>query len=384
MTDDRLKIAVPKEITNFESRVALIPALVQELTKLGCTVLFEKGAGIAANYPDDQYADTHFYPDAKSLYQEADIIFKVQPPLKQEISFYKKNSILVSFLFPNWHPSCVTALRDNHITSFAIENIPRISRAQAMDALSSQATVSGYKSVLMAANMSSRFFPMLTTAAGTIKPTQVLVIGAGVAGLQAIATARRLGAIVSAYDIRAAAREQVESLGAKMIHIDLQADAAGGYARELNNDEKIKQQNALSEAIAKADIVISTALIPGKPAPKIITQQMVERMSVGSIIVDIAAEAGGNCELTRPNEKILHHGVTIFGPTHLPSLLAHDASKMYSKNLIQFLKLFVKEGKLAIDWKDEILAQSVLTHEGHIVHQPTRTLIEGKEACLSA
>lgn len=378
-----MKIAIPKEITSLEHRVALTPAMVQEIKKLGCTVLFEKSAGAAADYLDEQYENVQFYSDAKSLYQDADIIFKVQPPVEQEISMFKKNSILLSFLLPTWYPKCAAALRDNHITSFAIENIPRISRAQAMDALSSQATVSGYKAVLLAANMSSRFFPMLTTAAGTIKPVQVLVIGAGVAGLQAIATAKRLGAIVSAYDIRAAAREQVESLGAKMIQIDLQGDAQGGYARELTEDEKLKQQDALAAAVAKAEIIISTALIPGKPAPKIISQKMVEMMSPGSLIIDIAAEAGGNCELTRANEKISHNGVTIYGPTNLPSLLARDASQMYAKNLVNFLKLIVKEGKLTMDWEDPILAQSVLTHEGVIKHLPTRELIEGTQKCLS-
>lgn len=372
-----MRIAIPKEITESEQRVALVPAMVTELTKLGCTVLLERGAGASAHYVDDHYQNVQFYPDAKSLYQDADIILKVQPPLEHETMLYKKNAIVISFLFPTLHPKRTIALRDQHITSFAIENIPRISRAQAMDALSSQATVSGYKSVLIAANITNRFLPMLTTAAGTIRPTQVLVIGAGVAGLQAIATARRLGAIVSAYDIRPAAKEQVESLGAKMINIDVQADASGGYARELNEEEKQKQHAALSNALMKAEIVISTALIPGKAAPKIITRQMVESMMPGSVIVDIAAEAGGNCELTQPEKEINHLGVTIFGPINLPSMIARDASSMYSKNLVNFLKLFVKEGKLSIDWKDEILAQSILTHEGEIKHQSTREHIEG-------
>ncbi|MHB1947804.1 MAG: Re/Si-specific NAD(P)(+) transhydrogenase subunit alpha [Gammaproteobacteria bacterium] len=377
MPANQLRIAIPKELTSSEQRVALIPAMVQEISKLGCAVLIEKNAGVAANYADEQYENVQFYSDVKKLYQDADIILKVQPPLEHEVAHYKKNCIIVSFLFPAWNPKVIAEIRDRHVTSFAIENIPRISRAQTMDALSSQATISGYKAVLIAANMSSRFFPMLTTAAGTIKPTQVLVIGAGVAGLQAIATAKRLGAIVYAYDIRAAAREQVESLGAKMIAIDLQADAKGGYARELNENEKIQQQQVLADAIAKAEIIISTALIPGKPAPKIITKAMVELMSPGSLIVDIAAEAGGNCELTIANEKIIHQGVTILGPTNLPSLLARDASMMYSKNITHFLKLLIKEGKIAINWEDEIIAQSVLTHAGVIKHQPTYAIIEG-------
>lgn len=364
-----MKIAIPKETTYLEHRVALTPPMAQELTKLGCKVLLEKNAGSAAGYADNQYENVEWYSDTKSLYQNADIILKVQPPTEEEIVLFKKNSILASFIFPAWYPKRVTSLCEHLITSFAMENIPRISRAQAMDALSSQATVSGYKSVLLAANIHNRFFPMLTTAAGTIKPTQVLIIGAGVAGLQAIATARRLGAMVSAYDIRSAAREQVESLGAKMININLEADAVGGYARELTEEEKLQQQAVLADAIAKAEIIITTALIPGRPAPKIITKEMVELMSPGSLIIDIAAEAGGNCELTAANKQIQHHGVTIYGPTNLPSMVARDASNMYSRNLVSFLKLLIKDGALAINWEDEILAQSVLTHEGVIKHQ---------------
>lgn len=305
-------------------------------------------------------------------------MLKVEAPLPEEISLLQKNTILIGFLHPTRYLDRVVALRDRTITSFAMENIPRISRAQSMDALSSQATASGYKSVLLAANMFDRFFPMLTTAAGTIKPANVLVIGAGVAGLQAIATARRLGAIVKAYDIRSTTREQVESLGAKMINIEIKADAAGGYARELTAEEQQAQTAALHDAIAKTDIVITTALIPDKPAPKIVTRTMIETMQPGSVIVDIAAEAGGNCELTEANQVIDHQGVKIYGPINLPSMLAHDASSMYAKNVVNFLKLLIKDGKVAIDWADPILAQSVLTHEGSIKHQATNELIQGK------
>lgn len=378
-----MKVAIPKEKRISENRVALIPSMVKELINLGCDVLVERGAGVAANYPDEKYEHVHFYSNTKELFQNADIILKVQPPLEDEVALFKKNSIILSFMFPALYANCVMQLRDHHITSFAIENIPRISRAQAMDALSSQATVSGYKAVLLAANFSRRFFPMLTTAAGTIKPSSVLVIGAGVAGLQAIATAKRLGAIVSAYDIRPAAREQVESLGAKMIQIELKADAAGGYARELTSDEIILQQQVLTNAIAKADIVISTALIPGKSAPKIITKKMIEHMSPGSLIMDIAAEMGGNCELTLPNQIVEHHGVTIYGPVNLPSMVPQDASYMYSKNLIQFLKLFIKDSRFSFDWEDPILAQSVVTHEGIIVDEVIRKRFEEVAPCLS-
>ncbi len=373
-----MRVAIPKEITQGENRVALVPAQVAALVKIGCTVLFERGAGLGAFYTDEQYQGVEFYDDAAKLYQEADIVLKVEPPFPEETAHLKENSIVIGMLSPHRFPERVKAMRDRNITSFAMELIPRISRAQTMDALSSQATVAGYKAVLIAANMLNRFFPMLTTAAGTIRPSNVLIIGAGVAGLQAIATARRMGALVKAYDIRSAAREQVESLGAKMINIDVKAEGAGGYARELTDEEKQKQQDALSDAIAKTEVVVSTALIPGRAAPKIISTKMVEAMAPGSVIVDTAAIAGGNCELTKPDQTITHQGILINGPTNLPSMVAKDASNMYAKNLISFLELCVKEGKLALDWTDEIIAQSVLTHEGAIKHQPTNDLIAGK------
>lgn len=372
-----MRIGIPKELTEAENRVALVPSLVQELQQLGCSILIEKGAGVGANYTDEAYQNVRFVEDKTALYQEADIILKVHAPLENEIPLYKKDSIVISFVFPNLHPKKVLALRDHSITCFAIEQLPRISRAQAMDALSSQATVSGYKAALIAANHTHRFVPMLTTAAGTIKPSQVLVIGAGVAGLQAIATMRRLGAIVNAYDIRPNTKEQVESLGAKMIHIPIQNAESQGYARELTEEEKSRQREALKDAIAKSEIVITTAAIPGKPAPKIITRDMVELMSSGSLIIDIAAEAGGNCELTVPGESITYKGVTIHGPINLPSMIARDASNMYAKNLVNFLKLLIKEGNIKIDFSDTILEQTVLTHEGIIKHEPTRQMLEG-------
>ncbi|HVW99122.1 MAG TPA: NAD(P) transhydrogenase subunit alpha, partial [Candidatus Babeliaceae bacterium] len=332
-----MRIAIPKEIVEAEQRVALVPSLVQELVKLGCTVLVEKNAGTGANYLDDHYKNVTFYDDKSKMYQDADVILKVQPPIKNEISLYKKNSILISFLFPTVNPDIVKSMRDCQITSFAMENIPRITRAQAMDALSSQATVSGYKAALLAANYTNRFIPMLTTAAGTIRPTQVLVIGAGVAGLQAIATMRRLGAIVSAYDIRPSTKEQVESLGAKMINIDVKADALGGYARELNVDEQNLQKKILLDALSKTEVVITTAQIPGKSAPKIITKDMLDVMMPGSLVIDIAADSGGNCELTQRGQSIAYNNVMIYGPLNLPSMMARDASNMYAKNIVNFL-----------------------------------------------
>lgn len=364
-----MRIAIPKEIATGENRVALVPTLVSNLTQLGCQVLMEKGAGFNAHFPDEDYVDVEFHESAQSLYQQADVILKIDPPTLEEIKLCKPNAIVIGMLSPSRYPDRMQAMADQQLTSFALENLPRISRAQAMDALSSQATIAGYKAALLAANFLPRFLPMLTTAAGTIRPSTVLVIGAGVAGLQAIATAHRLGAIVKAYDIRPAAREQVESLGAKMINIDIHAEGSGGYARELTAEEKQKQTDALANAVKEADAVITTALIPGKDAPKIITQAMVESMKPGSVIIDIAAIAGGNCELTQAEETIVHQSVTINGPVNLPSMLAKDASVMYAKNVVSFLSLLIKEGSINLDWEDPILSQSVLTHEGKVKHK---------------
>lgn len=372
-----IKIAVPKEVVSGEQRVALVPASIAELKKLNCNIVLQKGAGISADYPDEQYGDIDKYEDVVTLFSEANIILKVQPPTVKEISNISPNTIVIGFMAADRNPQIVSALRDNKITSFAMELIPRISRAQNMDALSSQASVAGYKAALIAANLSKRFFPMLTTAAGTIRPQNVLILGAGVAGLQAIATARRLGAIVKAYDVRSAAREQIESLGAKMLDIAIQAEGTGGYARELTAEEKQQQQNLLGEAIAKSEIIITTAQIPGKPAPIMITKEMVNKMAPGSIIIDLAAETGGNCELTKKNEITEQNGVTIYGITNLPSMVARDASNLYAKNLVNFLHLLLTDNpELKINWDDEIFAKSVLTHDGEIKHAPTRELVE--------
>jgi NAD(P) transhydrogenase subunit alpha len=281
-------------------------------------------------------------------------------------------------LLPYQRLEHVARLRERNITSFAMELVPRISRAQSMDALSSQAAAAGYKAVIMAAERSGRFFPMLTTAAGTIRPSKVVVIGAGVAGLQAIATARRLGAMVEGYDVRAATKEQVESLGARFIDIDVAAEGTGGYARELTEEEKQQQQAILAEHIAAANVVISTAALPGRPSPVIITTAMVDSMKPGSVIIDLAAEGGGNCELTRAGEDILHNGISIVGPLNVPSMLAVHASEMYAKNLFNFLSPMIRDGKLLPDWEDQVFAESVLTHQGEIRHAPTRAQVEGE------
>ncbi|MEN9849426.1 MAG: hypothetical protein RL368_2166 [Pseudomonadota bacterium] len=372
-------VAVPKEHTAGERRVALVPEVAARLAKLGVKVLIEKGMGESAFFKDAAYANVEVIEDNASLYQRADVVLRVQPPTEAEIAQMKAGTLLIGFMAAHHNPERVAALRDKKITSLAVELIPRISRAQSMDALSSQAAVAGYKAVIMGADLASVFFPMLTTAAGTIRPAKVLVIGAGVAGLQAIATARRLGAVVEAYDVRSATKEQVQSLGAKFIDVEVKADGQGGYARELSAEEKQKQQAILAKHVAASHVVITTAAIPGRPSPKIISREMVEGMQPGAVIIDIAAEGGGNCELTESGKTIVHNGVTIHAPLNVPSQVPIHASEMYAKNLYNLLSPFIKEGELKLDWEDEVLIGSVLTHEGEIKHAPTRTLVEGAQ-----
>jgi NAD(P) transhydrogenase subunit alpha len=371
-------VAVPKEVTAGERRVALVPDIAARFHKMGVTVMMEKGMAESAYFPDKLFKDIKIAKNAAELYQKADIILKVQAPTEDEIEQMKPGTIVVGFMSAHKYPERVAKMRDKKITALAMELVPRISRAQSMDALSSQAAVAGYKAVLMGADLASVFFPMLTTAAGTIRPAKVLVIGAGVAGLQAIATARRLGAMVEAYDVRAATKEQVESLGAKFVEMDVKAEGKGGYARELTAEEKQKQQEILAEHIAKSHVVITTAAIPGRPSPKIISKAMVEAMATGSVIVDIAAEGGGNCELTKPGETIEHRGVKIHAPLNIPSEMPVHASEMYAKNLFNLLSLIIdKEGNLNLNMEDEVIAGSTLTHDGVIKHEPTRQTIEG-------
>jgi len=305
----------------------------------------------------------------------ADIILKVQPPTIEEVAGIREGAVVIGFMAPYENDARVQALADRRITSFSMELVPRITRAQAIDALSSQASIAGYKAVLLAANISPRLFPMLTTAAGTIKPSRVVVVGAGVAGLQAIATAKRLGAVVEAYDVRSATKEQVESLGGKFIDTGVKADGVGGYARELTDEEKAKQASVLADHIAKADAVITTAAIPGRPAPRIIDKATVERMKRGAVIIDLAAETGGNCELTEAGKDVDHNGVIIHGPTHVPSALCQHASEMYARNLYNMLTLIIKDGELVLDWDDQVLRDSCLTHDGEIRHEATRERI---------
>ena len=369
-------VALRERVPN-ERRVALSPEVAKKLTALGAQVLIEAGAGSGANQPDGIFPDTEAVPDPVAALARADVLLTVQPPSLETIAALREGSVVIGFMQPHADAQRVKALRDRKITAFAMELLPRTTRAQAMDVLSSQAGMAGYKAVLIAAELSGKFFPMLTTAAGTIRPSKVLIVGAGVAGLQAIATARRLGAQVEGFDVRPETREQIESLGAKFLDLGVSAAGSGGYARELSAEERAEQQQRLADHLKNIDAVVTTAAVPGRPAPKILTAAMVDGMKPGAVIVDLAAETGGNCELTRPGETYVHNAVTIAGPLNLPSLGAIHASEMYAKNLYNFLALSLNEGVLALDWDDELIAQTCLTHDGVIRHEVTRQKVEG-------
>jgi NAD(P) transhydrogenase subunit alpha len=367
-----ITIGVVRETASHEARVALTPDVAAKLIELGAVVHLEKGAGERSHLPDEAYKGATLHSSAAEVLAVVQVLLKVQPPTLEEVAQLAPGALVVGFMQPHAQLPLVRELRNRKITSFATELIPRISRAQSMDALSSQAAAAGYKAALLAANALDKFLPMLTTAAGTIRPATVLVIGAGVAGLQAISTARRLGAIVEGYDVRAATKEQIQSLGARFVDTGVAAEGTGGYARELTSEEKAKQQAVLDQHIARADAVITTAAIPGRPAPRIISKNAVAAMSPGAVIVDLAAESGGNCELTVAGETVVTpNGVKILGPRNLPAELARHASQMYARNLLNFLQPAIKNGALAIDWQDEVFAQSVLTHAGEVRHAAT-------------
>ncbi|MGV6815843.1 MAG: NAD(P) transhydrogenase subunit alpha [Thiotrichales bacterium] len=370
-----LKVVVPKESAAGERRIAMEPGVAKKLAAMGAEVVIESGAGENAGFTDNDFADATL-ADASAL-GDADITLRVQVPSEQEIDNLKEGSVLIGTLTPFKNPDLIAKLRDRKITSFAMELIPRISRAQAMDVLSSQAAVAGYKAAIMGADLAPRFFPMLTTAAGTIRPSKVVVIGAGVAGLQAIATAKRLGAMVEGYDVRSATKEQVESLGAKFIDLSIKAEGEGGYARELTDEEKQQQQEELAGYIAKADVLITTAAVPGRPSPKIIPNSTVEGMKAGAVIIDLAAEGGGNCELTQPGETIVHAGVTIHAPLNVPSQVPFHASEMYAKNLLNFLSPTIVDGEFKPDWEDEVIAGALLTKDGEITNEQVKQAVEG-------
>lgn len=372
-----MKIAVPKEIVPGERRVALTPDAAAALIKGGFEVIVETGAGEGAFHSDGAYekAGARIAPDAATLYGQADVVMKVQKPSLSEVDPLRSGTVLVSFLSALTSPELVQRLAARRITSFGMEGVPRISRAQKMDAMSSQANIAGYKAVLLAAESLAKVFPMMMTAAGTVFAARVLVIGAGVAGLQAIATAHRLGAQVWGYDVRAAVKEQIESLGAKFLELDLgiaDAEDRGGYAKALSPDASRRQQEMLAEKTKDFDVVVTTALVPGRPAPRLITQETVAGMRPGSVIVDLAAEAGGNCELTVIDEVVVRHGVTIHGPTNLPATMPVDASQLYARNVTELLREFVKDGALAIDFDDEVIKGACVTHGGEIVNEAVK------------
>ena len=358
----RVRIGVPRELEPGERRVALVPDAVSRLAQGGFDIVVERGAGLAASFPDGAYAEAGAHT-AQSVW-DAEGVVKVRKPSREEVDRLGEGQLLIGFLEPLTDPAGVEQLARRGVNGFAMESIPRITRAQPMDALSSQATVSGYKAVLVAADRLPRFFPMLMTAAGTVAPAKVLVLGAGVAGLQAIATAHRLGAVVAGFDVRPVVKEQVESLGATFLDLGIIGEeTAGGYARELTEEEQRRQQEALAERIPDYDVVITTALIPGRPAPKLIPATAVASMRPGSVIVDLAAEAGGNSEVTEPGEIVERDGVMVVGLTNLPSTMPLHASQLYARNVSSLLQHLAPEGQLALDWDDEITAGACVTRE---------------------
>lgn len=370
-----LTIAVAREIESGEKRVALAPDTAKKFSALGAKIQFERTSGAESHFLDADFPEVVLTDCLGSSYAGSQLILRVTPPSIEEINQMPEGATVIGLMRPFESAERLKAFNARKLTVFALELLPRISRAQSMDALSSQGACSGYQCGLIAAARCTKFFPMLTTAAGTIRPARVLVIGAGVAGLQAIATCKRLGAMVEAYDVRAAAREQIESLGAKFVDTGVSADGTGGYARELTADEKAQQAEKLAKAVAGADVVITTAAIPGKKAPIIITEEMVGRMKYGAVIVDMAAETGGNCALTKAGEHIIANDVNIHGPLNLPSRMPTHASDLYSRNLYNFLSPFIKDGEMTLDWEDEVLTGTVLCRDGSTVHNTVKQVL---------
>jgi len=376
-------VGVPREIYPREKRVGLVPAVIPSLTKAGLEVVVEAGAGIQAGYPDAEYAEkgARLMEDRTDLFRTADIIVQFlcyganDKTGNADLPLMKKGQVVLGFLRPLGTVSTLREIAERGVTAFSVELMPRTTRAQSMDALSSMATICGYRAVVLAANTLPRMFPMLTTAAGTIAPARVLVIGAGVAGLQAIATARRLGAVASAYDMRPAAKEQVQSLGGRFVELPIEAqDAqdARGYGKAQDESFYQKQRELLGKTVAESDVVITAAVIPGKKSPVLVTKEMVERMGLGSVIVDLAAERGGNCELTKPDDIVIEHGVTIIGEFNLAATVPYHASALYARNVSAFLQHLAKDGKLQLDLKDEIIRETLVTHEGEVVNARVR------------
>ena len=374
-----MKVAVPTETEPGERRVALVPETAGKLVQAGLEVWVQAGAGARATFSDRAYEDAgaKIAADAGELFRGADVVLEVQAPTEAEVKLLPESSVLISFLQPATQAKTVKALARRKVTAFGLEMLPRISRAQSMDALSSQASLAGYKAVLTAATRLGKFFPMLMTAAGTIAPARVLVLGAGVAGLQAIATARRLGAVVEAYDVRPAVKEEVQSLGARFIELELVAqEGAGGYAREQSEDFLEKQRELIGEHVAGADVVITTAAVPGRRAPLLVSAEMVRRMRPGSVVVDLAAETGGNVELTEPGKDVDVDGVTIVGTKNVPSTVPVHASQLYSRNVTNLLLHLLKDGKVALDFEDEITRETCVTHAGRVVNERAQKMME--------
>lgn len=379
-----MKLGVPKETLPGERRVALIPSALPPLTKAGLEIVIEAGAGDAAGYPDDEYREKGAEVGDRAATLAADVVvqvnsFSANPDAgRADIERFKKGQVVIGMADPLGATEHVKRFAETGVTAFGMELIPRITRAQSMDVLSSMATIAGYKAVLLSATHLPRMFPMFMTAAGTIKPARVLVIGAGVAGLQAIATAKRLGAVIHAYDVRPAVKEQVQSVGAKFVELELETASAedkGGYAKEQGEDFLRRQRELMAKVVAESDVVITTAAIPGKKSPVIVTGDMVKGMPKGSVIVDLAAERGGNCELTKANEETVAHGVTILGPTNLPTTVPYHASQMYAKNIQTFVKHIIKEGKLALDLEDAIVDGTLMCTGGEVVHPRLRQIL---------
>lgn len=381
-----MKVAVPKETCPGENRVALVPAVVSQLVKKEWEVLVQEQAGVAAGFPDSAYeeAGAKILSDRKSLFDQADVVLQVRAlganadAGRDDLKLMRSGQVIIGMCDPLGNPQAIQEIADTKAILFAMEMIPRITRAQSMDVLSSMATIAGYKAVLLAANHLPKLFPMLMTAAGTLVPAKVLVIGAGVAGLQAIASARRLGAVVQAYDVRPVVKEQIESLGGKFVELDLDtadSEDKGGYAKQLTEAQVEKQQQQLADIVAECDVCISTAAIPGRPSPLLVTADGVRRMRPGSVIVDLAAERGGNCELTKGDEVVMEDGVTILGPTNLPSEVPQHASQMYAKNLVTFLAELVKEGELDIDLKDEVIRDTLAAKDGQVQNERLRDIL---------
>ncbi len=367
-------VAIPRETVPGEQRVALVPELVPKLRSWGLDVVVEPGAGAAAGFPDPSYAEGGARVAAE-VFDGADVFLKVQPPSVDEIGRLREGSTLIGFLQPYANAAVIKALAARGVTAFSMELMPRITRAQSMDALSAMSTIAGYKAVLLAASRLPKFFPLLMTAAGTMTPARVFVIGAGVAGLQAIGTAKRLGAIVEAYDTRPAVKEQVESLGARFAELGLQtkdAEDKSGYAKAQSEEFYGKQQEIMAKYVTAADVVIPTALVPGQRAPILVTEEMVKGMRPGSVIVDLAAEQGGNCALTEPGREVVRHGVLIIGPVNLPSTMPLHASQMYARTVAQFLGHLVKEGRIDLDLEDELTRGPLVTHRGEVVHEAVK------------